>query len=109
MAGGPTPSEVPSRAPPPIVYPVSGTTVENKARVSTPPPLPRAEVSTSSTVERDALRTLLEQKLAKVSKELENSQDFAQQDKLLDLISKYLETLSKLKGGEGRSNATTSS
>jgi len=107
MAGGPTPSEVPSRAPPPIVYPVSGT-VENKARVSTSP-LSKAQVSTSGVVEREALRSLLEQKLAKVSKELENSQDFAQQDKLLDLISKYLETLSKLKGGEGRSNATTSS
>lgn len=51
----------------------------------------------SAASERDALRSLLEEKLAKVSRELESSQDFDQQAKLLDLISKYLETLEKLK------------
>lgn len=50
-----------------------------------------------STSEHDALRALLEEKLANVSRQLESSQDFDQQEKLLDLISKYLETLEKLK------------
>ena len=53
--------------------------------------------------ERDALKTLLEEKLAKVSRELENSQDFEQQAKLLELISKYLETLEKLKSDSRQS------
>lgn len=54
-------------------------------------------IQPSSSSERDALKTLLEEKLTKVSQQLENSQDFDQQEKLLDLISKYLETLEKLK------------
>jgi uncharacterized Zn finger protein (UPF0148 family) len=54
----------------------------------------------SSSSERDTLRTLLEGKLAKVSQQLESSQDFDQQEKLLNLISKYLETLEKLKNGK---------
>ena len=59
---------------------------------------PVAKPATASAAsERAALRTLLEEKLAKVSRELESSQDFDQQAKLLDLISKYLETLEKLK------------
>jgi uncharacterized Zn finger protein (UPF0148 family) len=54
----------------------------------------------SPSSERDALRTLLEEKLAKVSQQLESSQDLDQQEKLLNLISKYLETLAKLKNGK---------
>jgi uncharacterized Zn finger protein (UPF0148 family) len=56
-----------------------------------------SHVRQSSSSERDTLKALLEEKLAKVSQQLEDSQDFDQQEKLLDLISKYLETLEKLK------------
>jgi UPF0148 protein len=43
------------------------------------------------------LKKTLEEKLGVISKQLETSQDFDQQAKLLDLISRYLETLEKLK------------
>jgi len=45
----------------------------------------------------DPLRKMLEEKLNNVSKQLETSTDLAEQAKLLDLISKYIETLEKLK------------
>ncbi len=65
-------------------------------------PVPSTAASKLSEIgaesERDALKALLEEKLAKVTKELDSSQDLDQQAKLLDLISKYLETLQKLKG-----------
>lgn len=87
ILSSPAPKQVPS---PPIVQPIS----------SQPAPLvARSRPSESAPgSERDALKTLLEEKLSKVSKELESSQDFDQQAKLLELISKYLETLEKLKG-----------
>lgn len=44
----------------------------------------------------DGLRSLIQDKLALVAKELENSKDFDQQAKLLDLMFKYLETLELL-------------
>jgi len=44
----------------------------------------------------DSLRKLLEEKLADTSKQLESTSDVQEQSKLLDLISKYLETLQKL-------------
>jgi UPF0148 protein len=47
--------------------------------------------------ENAQLKATLEEKLAVISKQLETSQDFEQQAKLLDLISRYLETLEKLK------------
>jgi uncharacterized Zn finger protein (UPF0148 family) len=47
--------------------------------------------------ESSSVITLLEQKLAAASKLLENSTDFEEQTKLLDLISKYVETIGKLK------------
>lgn len=47
--------------------------------------------------ENQQLRAILEEKLGVISKQLETSQDFEQQAKLLDLISRYLETLEKLK------------
>ncbi len=47
--------------------------------------------------ENVAIRVLLEQKLAAVSKQLETSTDVEEQTKLLDLISKYVETIEKLK------------
>ena len=44
----------------------------------------------------DSLRKLLEEKLASTSKQLESTTDVEEQSKLLDLITKYLETLQKL-------------
>jgi len=52
-----------------------------------------SQVSQSS----DSLRRLLEEKLNTVSKQLDSTTDLTEQAKLLDLISKYIETLEKLK------------
>ncbi len=54
-------------------------------------------VASLANSENAQLRATLEGKLALISKQLETSQDFDQQAKLLDLISRYLETLEKLK------------
>ena len=43
------------------------------------------------------LRKMLEEKLRVASKQLESTQDLDQQEKLLGLISKYIDTLEKLK------------
>ena len=77
---------------------VAGSSTSGQAvrQPSANPAIPRT-TQTPASSERDTLRILLEEKLAKVSQQLENSQDFDQQEKLLDLISKYLETLEKLK------------
>jgi uncharacterized Zn finger protein (UPF0148 family) len=69
-----------------IVQPV----VEAPAKAGEPKPAVDSE--------KAALRRLLRDKLAAVSKELEASQDVDQQAKLLELVSKYLETLSKVDG-----------
>jgi formylmethanofuran dehydrogenase subunit E len=45
----------------------------------------------------DSVRKLLEEKLSTVSKQLDNTTDVDEQSRLLDLISKYVETLEKLK------------
>lgn len=45
----------------------------------------------------DTLRKLLENKLETVSRQLDNTSDLQEQGKLLDLISKYIETLEKIK------------
>ncbi len=50
-----------------------------------------------SSQERDGLRAMLEQKLDAASKELEAAKDVGEQTRLLDLISKYVETLEKLR------------
>ena len=47
--------------------------------------------------ERETLRKVLEEKLIKVSKQLESSDDIEEQQKLLELISKYVDTLGKIK------------
>ena len=44
----------------------------------------------------NTLRKMLEDKLAAVSKQLESTTDIEEQSKLLDLVSKYVETLQKL-------------
>jgi len=45
----------------------------------------------------DNLRKLMEEKLGELSKQLDATTDPAEQARLLDLISKYLETLEKIK------------
>lgn len=45
----------------------------------------------------NTLRVLLQNKLDVVSKQLDSTTDLQEQAKLLDLISKYIETLEKLK------------
>ncbi|MGH2639684.1 MAG: Sjogren's syndrome/scleroderma autoantigen 1 family protein [Rhabdochlamydiaceae bacterium] len=45
----------------------------------------------------NSLRKMLEGKLATVSKQLDETNDVQEQARLLDLISKYIETLDKLK------------
>ena len=44
----------------------------------------------------NTLRKMLEDKLAAVSKQLESTTDIEEQSKLLDFVSKYVETLQKL-------------
>lgn len=68
--------------------------VVSEQQQSVPPP---TTASTDLDSDKGRLKAMLEEKLEKVSKQLENSQDFDQQEKLLGLISKYLDTLSKLK------------
>ena len=50
----------------------------------------------ASSESSNSLRKLLEGKLATASKQLEATSDVQEQSNLLDLISKYLETLQKL-------------
>ena len=54
----------------------------------------KPQVATSEN--SNSLRKLLEGKLATASKQLEATSDVQEQSNLLDLISKYLETLQKL-------------
>ncbi len=68
-----------------------GTKNEEKPSTTSP------QISQSS----DSLRRLLEEKLNTVSKQLDSASDLAEQAKLLDLISKYIETLDKLKKSAG--------
>ena len=45
----------------------------------------------------DALRKMLEEKLSNLSKQLDSTTDLDEQARILDLMSKYLETLEKTK------------
>ena len=87
---------------------ITTSPVQKAADPSPPAPLVQPVVSEQQSVppltgatdldsDKGRLKAMLEEKLEKVSKQLENSQDFDQQEKLLGLISKYLDTLSKLK------------
>ena len=62
---------------------------------------PRKAPSSSEKSESSSqLRRMLEEKLNSVSKQLETETDVVEQGRLLELISKYLETLEKLKKAE---------
>jgi UPF0148 protein len=68
------------------------------SQASTVPSIPRSSDGISqSSQNTDSVRKMLEEKLNNVSKQLENTSDLEEQSKLLDLISKYVETLDKLK------------
>ena len=67
--------------------------VQEQTQVTLEKPRP---AQSSYTQGPEGLRSLLQDKLALVAKELENSKDFDQQAKLLDLMFKYLETLELL-------------
>jgi UPF0148 protein len=45
----------------------------------------------------DSIRKLLEEKMEALSKQLDSTTDIEEQSRILDLISKYLETLEKAK------------
>jgi uncharacterized Zn finger protein (UPF0148 family) len=63
-------------------------------------PAPKVETrepSKSASPATDSLRRLMEDKLNDLSKQLASTTDVAEQVRLLDLISKYLETLEKVK------------
>ena len=60
-------------------------------KVESPEPLKSASPATES------LRKLMEGKLNELSQQLASTTDVAEQARLLDLISKYLETLEKVK------------
>ena len=54
----------------------------------------KLEIKKNSSSEQ--LRGILEEKLKKLSKQLDESNDVEEQTKLLELISKYVDTLNKL-------------
>ena len=60
-------------------------------------PEPVAKKLPKSDSGSNTLRVLLQNKLDVVSKQLDSTTDLQEQAKLLDLISKYIETLEKLK------------
>ena len=60
-------------------------------------PEPVAKILPKSDSGSITLRVLLQNKLDVVSKQLDSTTDLQEQAKLLDLISKYIETLEKLK------------
>ncbi len=64
---------------------------------TTQTPAKKEDLKTSIGMEgSNTLRKMLEEKLAAVSKQLETTIDVEEQCRLLDLISKYVETLQKL-------------
>jgi UPF0148 protein len=69
------------------------TQVKSRMKNEEKPSTTSPQVAQSS----DSLRKLLEEKLNTVSKQLDSATDPAEQSKLLDLISKYIETLEKVK------------
>ncbi len=67
------------------------------AKEAVHPKVETRELVKSVSPATDSLTKLMEDKLSELSKQLDATKDPAQQAQLLDLISKYLETLEKLK------------
>lgn len=73
---------------------------------SAPPGPQRVEESVKRAAETaspatESLKKLLEEKLNTLSKQLDSTTDIEEQARILDLISKYLETLEKIKRSTG--------
>lgn len=62
-----------------------------------PPKKSEAKAPGPTTEQHDSLASILEKKLSVASEQLEQTTDVGEQAKLLDLISKYVETLGKLR------------
>jgi uncharacterized Zn finger protein (UPF0148 family) len=61
------------------------------------PKVESSEPVKSTSPATDSLRKLMEEKLTELSKQLDSSTDPGEQARLLELISKYLDTLEKVK------------
>lgn len=76
------------------VYCLAEDNVEDITKAPTAPAQKEAPAKASES--SSTLRKMLEEKLANVTKQLDSTTDIQEQTKLLDLISKYIETLQKL-------------
>jgi UPF0148 protein len=76
------------------VYCLAEDNIEDITKSSAVPAQKEAPAKTSES--SSTLRKMLEEKLATVTKQLDATTDIQEQTKLLDLISKYIETLQKL-------------
>ena len=80
----------------------TGTTQSNQTGMATSstassgPHAESAKVEPKRSGGSEQVRSILEEKLKKLSKQLEDSNDIEEQTKLLELISKYVDTLNKL-------------
>jgi UPF0148 protein len=69
-----------------------------RPRVQVASPIEDAKkIPQASSQATDSLKKLLDDKLSNLSKQLDSTTDIEEQAKILELISKYLETLEKLK------------
>jgi UPF0148 protein len=71
--------------------------LQDSSKEEMPPMKAEAKAPGPASEQHDSLVSILEKKLSVVSEQLEQSTDVGEQTKLLDLISKYVETLGKLK------------
>jgi uncharacterized Zn finger protein (UPF0148 family) len=72
-----------------LLNPEAAQEPASRAQEAKPPPAGSAAT--------DSLRKLMEEKLSELSKQLNATTDLDEQTRLLDLISKYVETLEKIK------------
>lgn len=68
-----------------------------EVKLQVEPSLKKESTVSLSSSGSESLQKLLEEKLANVSRQLDSTTDLDEQGKLLELISKYIETLGKLK------------
>jgi uncharacterized Zn finger protein (UPF0148 family) len=69
----------------------------DSSKEETQPGKTEAKAPGPTTGQHDSLASMLEKKLSLASEQLEQTTDVEEQAKLLDLISKYVETLGKLR------------
>ncbi|HKW05312.1 MAG TPA: Sjogren's syndrome/scleroderma autoantigen 1 family protein [Nitrososphaerales archaeon] len=71
--------------------------LQDSTKEEIPSNKPEAKAPGPASEQLDSLESILEKKLSVASEQLEKTTDVGEQAKLLDLISKYVETLGKLK------------